>query len=69
MRPAELLSGFLGQHYLLRIHVGQWTHLDLGIVKMMLSTILSLEFIIFIIVNTSATFRAKITGFLPLIHH
>ena len=68
MRPAEFLSGFLSQHYLLRIHVGQRTHLDLSSVKVMLTTILSLEFIVFIIVNTSATFRAKVASFLPFIH-
>ena len=69
VRSAELLSGLFSQHYFLRIHVGQRTHLDLGCVKVMLTTILSLEFIVFIIVNTNAAFGAKVAGFLPFIHH
>jgi hypothetical protein len=66
----QLLSGLLSEHYLLRIHVGQMIQCDLVVIKeMMLSTILSLEFIVLICVYINATFGTKIARFLALIHH
>jgi hypothetical protein len=67
--PTQLLSGLLSQHYLLRIHISQWVHLDLGVVKgMMLSTILSLEFIAIVIVQSNATFGTKVAWVVSIIH-